>query len=1013
MLLITGPALAQDTFVTFDTGQVRPVAVSPDGSQLFAVNTPDNTLEIFDIDGSGDLTRAGSVQVGMEPVAVAARTNTEVWVVNFLSDSVSIVDLSGSTPRVVRTLHVGDEPSDIVFAGSSGDRAFITTAHRGQNTPNPDGDYDVEGIGRADIWVFHATQLGTDMGGAEETIITVFGDKPRALAVNDDGSRVYAAILHSGNQTMALNPGYICETSQSNLDNDIVQGSCSLAGGTSPGGTPPPHNNTQGLNRPGTGLIVKFNRDGGTSGEWQDELGRNWNDFVKFSLPDRDVFEINANADPPAAIDGNSTCADGSGCWAGVGTILFNMIVHPTSDKIYVSNTDSQNHVRFEGPGSLANGIKPNGEPTTVQGDLARARITVLDGTNVNHRHLNKHIDYDTLPAPPGIKDDSLATPLGMEWNAAATKLYVAAFGSGKVGVFDVAQLDADTFTPSSTNHIQLSGGGASGLVRQGNRLYVLTRFDNSISIVDVNSEAEVGTVALHNPEPPSVVAGRPFLYDANLTSSNGEASCSSCHIFGDMDDLAWDLGNPDDIRVPIPANQLNDQVFSDFQAGLSSCLIQQVFAPGGCNFHPMKGPMTTQSLRGLDLQGPQHWRGDRQGDANSAFNAFNGAFPGLVGRDAELTTQQMQAYTDFALQIRYPPNPIRNLDRSFTTQQQQGSDKFFNDTTDTVATCNGCHVVDATLGFFGGEGLATFDAETQIFKVPHLRNMYQKVGMFGNAEPEPISNPIPQIGTGPAFDGPYTHTGDQVRGYGYTHDGTVDTLFRFVSAGVFSLNNTEQSRVEAFMIALDSDLAPIVGQQVTLTSTSVGAVGTRVTLMYDRARTSFRSKVLEDMNGGLVNECELIAKLSDGGTPKGYLYDPGSDRFQPDDGGPVLTDAVLRTKAGTPGNEITYTCVPPGSGHRMGVDRDEDTLLDGAETGTGIFVSASDTGTRADMADTDGDGFDDPTEVAAGTDPNDRFDYPGAVALPVLSAWGATLLVAALMVASLWHGRRRAGQRA
>ena len=34
----------------------------------------------------------GSVAVGMEPVAVAARSNSETWVVNYFSDSISIVD---------------------------------------------------------------------------------------------------------------------------------------------------------------------------------------------------------------------------------------------------------------------------------------------------------------------------------------------------------------------------------------------------------------------------------------------------------------------------------------------------------------------------------------------------------------------------------------------------------------------------------------------------------------------------------------------------------------------------------------------------------------------------------------------------------------------------------------------------------------------------------------------------------------------------------------------------------
>ena len=101
LAVLPGMALAQVSFVEFESGHVRPIALSPDGSQVFAVNTPDNTLEIFDV-GAGGLTFAASVSVGMEPVAVAARNNNEVWVVNHLSDSVSVVDLERLTvPQVV------------------------------------------------------------------------------------------------------------------------------------------------------------------------------------------------------------------------------------------------------------------------------------------------------------------------------------------------------------------------------------------------------------------------------------------------------------------------------------------------------------------------------------------------------------------------------------------------------------------------------------------------------------------------------------------------------------------------------------------------------------------------------------------------------------------------------------------------------------------------------------------------------------------------------------------------
>src|SRR5215813_10828459 len=156
------PVAGAASFTTFESGQVRPLAMSPDGTRLFATNTPDNRLEIFDV-GADGLTHRASVPVGLEPVAVAARTNGEVWVVNHLSDSVSIVDVASSPPRVVRTLLTCDEPRDIVFAGAGGNRAFITTGRRGQNCPVA-ANLTTEGIGRAVVQVFDATNLGASLG---------------------------------------------------------------------------------------------------------------------------------------------------------------------------------------------------------------------------------------------------------------------------------------------------------------------------------------------------------------------------------------------------------------------------------------------------------------------------------------------------------------------------------------------------------------------------------------------------------------------------------------------------------------------------------------------------------------------------------------------------------------------------------------------------------------------------------------------------------------------------------
>ncbi|WP_438028583.1 beta-propeller fold lactonase family protein [Sorangium sp. So ce233] len=887
------PAAAATPFTTFESGQVRPMALSRDGKLLFAVNTPDNRLEIFRVQ-TDRLRLKASVPVGLEPVAVAARGDDEVWVVNHLSDSVSVVDVRDEEKaRVVRTLLVGDEPRDIVFAGRGRSRAFITTAHRGQNIPF-DPQLTTPGVGRADVWVFDADHLGTSLGGTPLSIVTLFSDTPRALAVTPDGSRVYAAAFHSGNRTTSI-------------DESLVPN-----GGEAEGGLPWPTTNFEGIPQPEVGLILKF--DGA---HWVDELGREWDSAVRFSLPDKDVFVIDALANPPRQVDGPG------GFFTGVGTILFNMVVNPVSGKVYVSNTDARNEERFEGPGLFAG--------HSVRGHLHESRITVLGPGGVVPRHLNKHIDYDACCAPVsnGENAKSLAQPTGMAVTRDGATLYVAALGSDKIGVFDTRQLEKGTFVPSRSSQIHVPGGGPTGLVldEDRQRLYVLTRFDNAISVINTRTRREVAHVPMHNPEPPSVVRGRRFLYDASLSSSHGDSSCASCHIFGDFDSLAWDLGNPDGTALVNPGPFCTDLFGQD------------------PTLHPMKGPMTTQSLRGMANHGPMHWRGDRTGghdaptsqpdsgvfDERAAFQKFRASFVDLLGRDEPISEEDMEAFTDFILQVTYPPNPIRALDDSLTPDQRAGRDFFGGPVSSILGeSCIGCHDVDPGAnpddfapGFFGSDGGSANANESQVFKVPHLRNQYQKIGMFGMAE----SFVFP-------FGGSNAHMGDQVRGFGFLHDGGVDTLFRFNSfsdfvqipenPGGFPIGpegDLLKHQVAAYMLALESNLKPIVGQQITLTSSNAAVAGPRIALLIARAD---------------AGDCDLVVKGWSHGEELGFLY-TGNGRFEPDRARePRRWDTELRQLPGGHRGELTYTCVPPGSGERIGIDRDGDGFRDGDERDAG-----------------------------------------------------------------------------
>jgi hypothetical protein len=164
---------------------------------------------------------------------------------------------------------------------------------------------------------------------------------------------------------------------------------------------------------------------------------------------------------------------------------------------------------------------------------------------------------------------------------------------------------------------------------------------------------------------------------------------------------------------------------------------------------------------------------------------------------------------------------------------------------------------------------------------------------------------------------------GAQVRGFGFLHDGSVDTVFRFLRADVFSgmfpfsgtgfSNDTQRRQVEQFVLAFDSTLAPIVGQQITLTSTNGATVGSRISLLITRARTAW---VLQ--GDPSAHECDLVVKGNVAGVQRSWLLNASNGTFTPDNGGAALTDSQLRAVANTAGQELTYTCVPPGSGARI-----------------------------------------------------------------------------------------------
>jgi len=994
--LLSPLATSQSSFVNFETPPIHPMDISPDGATLAVCNLPDARLMLFDL-SSGTPEEIASIQVGFDPVTCRFRDNDEVWVVNHVSDSVSVVDLS--LGAVVATLDTEDEPCDVVFAGSP-ERAFVSCSQANS------------------IMVFNPADLG-----AAPTIVEIVAEEPKALAVSPDGMTVYAAIFESGNGTTLIAGG--AEGGVIDVPpNDAMDDTNNPYGGVNPppndGGNFEPAQNPSNPAPPRVGLIVRQD----DSGNWLDDNGNDWTPwitgpdaaksgrFTGWELVDRDIAVIDADA-------------------LSVTTYVERLMninmavgVNPATGDIAVVGTEALNEIRFE---------------PVINGTFLRVNMAVVDGGNLSAapiiQDLNDHLTYSSPQVSQAVREQSIGDPRAIVWNNAGTRGYVTGMGSNNVIVVNAS---GARVTSGATIEV---GEGPTGAVLDEARgqLYVLNRFEGSISVVDTTSEIETTAVAYFDPTPEVIKTGRKHLYDTHKNSGLGHIACASCHVDARMDRLAWDLGAPDgDMKEVVGSSRFN------FGAGIPG--LTSNFE----DFHPMKGPMTTQTLQDIIGKEPHHWRGDRFG-----IEEFNPAFQVLQGAESQLTDGEMQEFEDFLATLHFPPNPFRNLDNSLPTNLPlpghfapgiftlaKGDPLPNGDATngetlyrsearnlDSGAfTCVECHTLPTGAGsnhVFNGSTFEEFpegemlgekhlqvvsvDGSTnRVFKTPQIRNSYEKIGFSlapGN---------------------------ESLHGFGLLHDGSIDGIAQFVSETTFDLaSDQEVADMVAFVLsfsgsgfAVDPNEPPGVASQ-----DAHAAVGEQVTITSNAKSVSEVNSLAAIADTGAIG---LIAKSVMSGVERGWQY-LGAGLWQPDEDAPTIATTTLQAMA-TMATPITFTAVPSGLSARLGIDRDEDALLDFDEVVNGSSSTTSDTdgdglsdfdevnvhgtdpaevdtdgdgltdgdevniySTIPTNPDTDGDGIDDGTEVANGTDPL----FPAGAPL---GPWA--LIFIALGVVAVWSMR-------
>ncbi len=815
--------LRNNSFTNWESPHVHPLDITPDGKQLLAVNTANNSLEVYKTN-SGALTFLKSIPVGLDPVTVRARTSSEAWVVNVISDSVSIVDLTDGI--VTKTLQAGDEPADVIFAGSSQDLAVVSCAQA------------------KTLLVFSATAPTTPTA-----TIPINGEQPRALAVDKTGRYVYLAIFESGNATTEVVGGV-----SNGFESDIVRNPNGPYGGIS---VPP--NNGKVFNpplnpalppAPAVSLIVRRTLVGSIV-KWLDDNLTDWSTFISGSssgdrtpgwdMPDRDVAILDTT--------NNSVTYQ-----SGLMNIVMAIGVNPSTNEITVVGTDATNQIRYE----------PVLQSTFVHVNFARFQ---QGGTN-SITDLNPHIKYASKSLAAGTTvNNSIGDPRAIVWNSAGTLAYVTGMGSNNVALIGPAGARAGLIRV---------GQGPTGLVLSGGFAYVLNKFDATISSINTTSNAVTATTPLYfDPTPAAIKIGRPILYNTQLTSGLGQASCASCHVDARWDRLAWDLGSPAGSMVTNP--------------GVTD-------SGNPVTYHPMKGPFLTMTLVD-DMQAPfLHWRGDRP-----VLEDFEDAFNTLMGGSVATETQ-INELRNFLSTITLPPNPNRNLDNSYPSAvpiigPNNTVSGFGNATAGAAefeANCRSCHPGHTNRG-------AAFIDTNQEFGLgirnpPTWKNFYKRQGLW-------FQNP----------------TASNV-GFGFQQDGSFDS----------TQNGSRDNNMMAFMMSFNGGYPyePSGLNATNWSNNTHAAVGKQVTL--SPANPTDSTGLLTQLEAlGDQGVIGLVAKggVVSGTARRGWMY-LGNGVWQSDHLAEVDSTATLNALV-SGGATVTFTAVPNESAARIGIDMDSDGILD------------------------------------------------------------------------------------
>jgi hypothetical protein len=627
------------------------------------------------------------------------------------------------------------------------------------------------------------------------------------------------------------------------------------------------------------------------------------------ALPDEDLFRLDTASGTLTAVAKR------------VGTVLFGHGVHPGDGRVWVLNQEALNK-----------------DPLRQSEESIRGAFALNRATLVAFGSGDPVLEYVVLDQPAESGGIDPQRTVGQPWSLD----FVPAGepGAGRVLVVGVQTDNVTAFEADGTFawNLALPAGSIPRAVRYVPALdgvLVHCWGTNSVLLVsDLQAEtACVRTLPLgFDPAPAEVQAGRAVFYDASNSQFN-TLTCATCHVEGRTDLEEWNLS-----KLP----------------------------------HDDKGPMVTQTLAGIDRLLTFHWRGEQQ----RGLEDFNPAFEALLGGQ-QLGAEDFARFERFVLSIQASANPNQSpwrvVDNDFSPPAPldlppgsppvargdavEGQRIWFDEVTVGMRSCNDCH--PAPTG--SNNDIVIDSAEDPLPK----RKFFLSTGFneMWRREQEVVEV---------TFLNPQPPNASAVQRYpllgtGFSHGGTIDSLFEFANQ---SLNETPAETqmavdVAAFLHQWDSGMAPAAHRSMLLAQETLTEAFTFV-------------------DDYLILQAEAgWADIAVFGTVNGsyarWFYDRELDRFVADDRTTKKPLSFFYNKAAQGLARNVFLGLPLGSGERFAVDFDGDDLYNREEATLG---------TDPYTVDWDGDTFRDGHEVRNGSDPKLASSTPTDVVFPTVTSF-------------------------